>query len=229
MIAGLLREEKASSVAEMAILVSVYVAIITAAVLLGGIALLKMRAQTVVGDLAMEPEEQGMADAAEQIPHSPSTSITAFSDKIDENEMWDAGDIGQTLEDLARAPVGYYEYRDGEIIYVLDEDRLSAFGQYVFDHNLEAESGNIADILAGWMYRSKATMSCRFKPVFGDWDPADINDLSSSSHVLGDKERGKHPENEPDFNRDILELLDGSSELPPALPAETALWLPTDK
>ncbi|MFC1671972.1 hypothetical protein ACFL01_02430 [Planctomycetota bacterium] len=219
-----MRNNKGSALAEMAILSSVYVIIATAAVYMGNIALIKIGAQMVAGIAATQPGAQMLADVEDQVPKFRVVTITDFSDTIDEEEMFDSDDINAALEELGRAPVGYYKYEDGEIIYVLDEDRMSAFGRYIFDNDIQAESDEVAEITAGWAYRTEATISCTYEPVFGEWDPINIAGISSSSSVSGEQDRGTHPPDEPDFNKDISDMLH-DDPFPAPLDNEPELWM----
>jgi hypothetical protein len=215
---------RGSALAEMALLVAVYVLIITAAVYLGNTALVRIGAQMVAGVAANQPGAQALADVEDQVPKFSVVSVTDFKDTVEEEEMFGPYDIEHALEELARAPVGYYTYQDGEIIYVLDEDRLSAFGQYIFDNDLQAESGRVAEIMAGWVYRTDTTISCRYEPIFGDWDPIDVDGISCHSCESGEQDRGTHPGDESDFKTEIFEMLE-DREFPATLKDEPELWL----
>lgn len=217
--------EEGSSLAEMAILLPIYVILMTAAIYFAHIGLTRIGIQKAVGYAAAQTGQQGLGDVNDLMPVAGRVTVVNFGDDvIDGEEMWSAGDIDTVLEDMARAPVGHYEFEDGEIIYVLDEDRLSAYGQYIFDSDLQDECDNVAEILKGWLYRSRSWMSCRYEPVFGDWDAVDITNVSSSSYVSGDQDRGSHPLDAPDFNREIVGVLSGSA-FPAPIEAEPDLWL----
>ena len=217
--------EEGSSLAEIAILLPIYVILITAAIYFAHIGMVRIGIQKAVGYAAAQTDEQGLGEVEDLVPVASRVTVVDFDDDVmDDGGMWSAGDIDTVLEDMARAPVGHYEFEDGEIIYVLDEDRLSAYGQYIFDNNLQDECDNVAEILEGWLYRSRSSMSCRYDPVFGDWDAVDITDVSSSSYVSGDQDRGSHPPDAPDFNREIVGMLSGST-FPAPIEAEPDLWL----
>lgn len=214
-----------SSLAEMAILLPIYVILATAAIYFAHIGLMRTGAQRAVGYAAAQRGEQVQADVEDMVPLAGSARITYFNDDvIDNEEMWTADDIDAVLEEMARAPLGYYEFQDGEIVYVLDEDRLGVYGKYIFENDLQAESGNIAGILEGWLYRSRATMSFRYEPMFGDWDAVEITDISSSSYVSGDTDRGSHPADDPDFNAEIFNMLSDNA-FPAPMETDPALWL----
>ncbi len=217
-------EEEGSSLAEMAILLPIYVILMTAAIYFAHIGLAEIGARKAVGYAAAQTGQQSLGDVEDLMPVAGRIDVTDFNDPPNDEEVWSADDIYAVLEEAARAPVGHYEYRDGEIVYILDEDRLSAYGQYIFDNNLQGESGNIAEILEGWLYRSRSDMSYRYEPAFGDWDAVEITDVSSSSYVPGDKDRGIHPLNAPDFNQEIVGMLSGSA-FPAPIGAEPDLWL----
>ncbi len=224
-----LNGEEGSSLAEMAILLPIYVILMTAAIYFAHIGLMKIGVQKAVGYAAAQTGEQGLGDVGDLMPVAGGVAVVSFEDDvIDGEEMWSSDDIDTVLEDMARAPVGHYEFDDGEIIYVLDEDRMSAYGQYIFDNDLQNERDNVAKILEGWLYRSQSRMSCRYEPVFGDWDAVDITNVSSSSYVPGDQDRGSHPLDAPDFNREIIGVLSGSA-FPAPIEAEPDLWLSQTK
>ncbi len=219
-----MRNRKGNALAEMALLIAIYTLIATAAVYLGNIGLVLIGAQSVVGIAATQPGEQGQADIEDQVPKFSVVTVTDFKDTVEEDEMFSAEDINQALEELARAPVGYYTYENGQIIYVLDEDRMSAFGRYIFDNNIQDESDEVAEIWEGWAYRTNATISCQYDPVFGDWDSIEVNEITSSSTVSGEQERGTHPGNDPDFNKEIAAMLH-DEDFPKPLKAEPEFWL----
>ena len=63
--------------------------------------------------------------------------------------------------------------------------------------------------------------------MFGDWDAVEITDIESSSYISDDTDRGSHPPDEPDFNREIFNMLsDGAF---PAPMNNQSLWLPQSK
>ena len=220
--------EEGSSLAEMAILLPIYVILMTAAIYFAHIGLTRIGIQKAVGYAAAQTGQQSLGDVSDLMPVAGRVAVVNFDNSPNNEELWSAGDIDAVLEDMARAPVGHYEFEDGEIIYVLDEDRLSAYGQYIFDNNLQGECANVAEILDGWLYRSRSSMSCRYEPVFGDWDAVDITNVSSSSYVSGDQDRGSHPPDVPDFNREIVDALSGGA-FPAPIEAEPDLWLSQTK
>ena len=219
-----IRSRRGNALAEMALLIAVYTLIATAAVYMGNIGQMLIGAQSVVGIAANQPGEQNQADVEDQVPKFSVVSVTAFKDTVEEDEMFTTADINQALEELARAPVGYYKYENGEIIYVLDEDRLSAFGKYIFENDIQDESDEVAEIWEGWAYRTNATISCQYDPVFGEWDPIQVNEIKSSSTVSGEQERGTHPGHDPDFNTEIVEMLH-DEDFPAPLTPEPEFWL----
>lgn len=216
--------EEGSSLAEMTILLPIYVILVTAAIYFAHIGLARIGAQKAVGYAAAQSGQQGLGDVADLMPVAGLVSVTDFDDPVNDEELWTADDIDAVLEEVARAPVGHYEYQDGEIVYILDEERLSAYGRYIFDNNLQDESENIAEILEGWLYRSRSVMSCRYEPAFGDWDAVNITEVSSSSYVPGDQDRGSHLPDAPDFNTEIFSMLSGDA-FPAPISAEPELWL----
>ena len=213
-----MRGKRGSALAEMALLLSVYVTLVTAAMYLGSIALVKIGAQAAAGVAAGQPEEQNADDVRDQMPgymdakgdfvmwQTILEEEFVVSDTVHEEEMFLEEDIKTALNELEHAPVGYYTYKDGEIIYVLDEDRKGSFGRYIEDNFIKEESDEVAEIWAGWAYRSETTVSCMYEPVFGGWGPIAIDGISLSSCVRGEKERGTYPGDEPDYE-EILRML----------------------
>ncbi len=219
------RCDAGSALTEMALLLPLYVAIATGMVYLANLALVKQYSTIAAGYAADAPAALSGNEMFSLLSWPSTTRVEDAGDTVKSEEMWDEQDVFSALEEVARAPVGHYVYHDGQIEYVLDEDRLSRLGEYIFDNDLQSESDRTAGVLAGWLYRSEAYLACRYVPVFGAWEGKNVPAERVYSYVQTGLSRGEHLTDESDFNTEAVDLLFGVSQFPPPLPEEPWLWL----
>lgn len=134
-------------------------------------------------------------------------------------ELYTEWMIFSNLEEMARSPIGYYVYRNGEFHYILDEDRLSPWGRYIFSNNLQDLSEITAKALSESIQQTTAKSELNFEIPFYDANWVDLTDpgivqatakieKQHTAYLPIEKDRGTHEaEGRTDFNRRVVSEL----------------------
>lgn len=188
--------DSGSAVVEFALLVPVYALAVMGLLYLGGLSISRIDTLRAAIYLSSTPGVQADGDlppgfftAQGGRIFAGGTAVARISDEQTGSDIYDEHTMFEDLEEMARDPLAYYEFRNGQVVYVVEEDRLSPYGQYIYDNQIEDQSAAMASALNGWMARTTATGEYSFRVPFQGFDLKTVQSVQTGV-VRAEKVRG---------------------------------------
>ncbi len=207
--------ERGSAVLEFALLSPIYALLVAALLHFGTAMLLKIDAARAVILASGLAGEQVMGD----LPGTSFFKTTGFNaipgsayscgltDTQTGPDIYDKDVIYQDIQEVASDPIGTYVFKDGAIVYELDETNLSPYGKFINDNKIPELAEDIATRLNGWMAKSEALAEVEIATPFAGLEAISLS-AKKEDFIPLYPDRGTHDgSGQSNFNQSVLDTL----------------------